>query len=62
MQHYDKNISYENIKYFYESGVYTIEDIIQYVGKIITKDQFHFITSYDFNGYCDNHKIKKIKG
>ena len=53
MQQYDKNINYEGIKYFYEVGVYTIEDVIQYVGKIITKEQFHFITSYNFDGYCD---------
>lgn len=58
MQYFDKNISYENIKYFYEMGVYTVEDVIQYVKEnIITKEQFHFITSYNYDGYRENHNI-----
>ena len=63
MQYFDKNISYENIKYFYEMGVYTVENVIQYVKEnIITKEQFHFITSYNYDGYCEIHNIKKIRG
>lgn len=58
MQYFDKNIQYNNIKYLYETGVYTVEDVIQYVEKnIISKEQFHFITSYDFQGYCKSHNI-----
>ena len=58
MQYFDKNISYENIKYFYEMGVYTVEDVIQYVKEnIISEEQFYFITSYNFQGYCKSHNI-----
>ncbi|MBP3801368.1 MAG: XkdX family protein [Clostridia bacterium] len=51
------------MKYLYETGVYTIKDVIQYVNEnIITKEQFHFITSYNYDGYCEIHNIKKIRG
>lgn len=58
MQYFDKNIQYNNIKYLYETGIYTVEDVIQYVKKnIISEEQFHFITSYSFQGYCKSHNI-----
>ena len=37
MQYFDKNIQYNNIKYLYETGVYTVENVIQYVQKGIGK-------------------------
>ena len=54
----NKNISKDNIKWLFETGVYEIEDVIKYVEfKIITKDEFHSITSYDYDGYCKTHNI-----
>ena len=48
---FDKNISYNLIEYMYHSGVYNIEDMIIYVNMgNITKEQFHFITGYDYDG------------
>lgn len=39
------------LKYFYEMGVYSVEEMIKYVDdEIITKQEFHEITGYNYIG------------
>ena len=48
-------MSYNLIKYFYEMGVYSVQEMIKYVkDKIITEEEFHIITGYNYQG------IKKL--
>ncbi len=47
----DKNMSYDMINYMFNHGQYLPEDVMWYVDNgNITKEQFHFITGYDYNG------------
>lgn len=44
-------MSYDLIKYYFEVGVYDLTDMVKCVEKnYITKEQFHSITGYDYNG------------
>lgn len=48
---FDKNMSYNLIEHMYHSGVYNIKDVIAYVETgNITKEEFHSITGYNYNG------------
>lgn len=47
--------SYNLIKYKFEMGVYSLEQMCSFVEKkIITEEDFHYITSYNYQG------IKKV--
>lgn len=57
---YDKNLSYGIIKYKYNTGVFDVEDILQYVEMgNITKDDFKDITRYNYDGYREVHRFDK---
>lgn len=57
--YYDKQLSKEMIKWLYESGVYSLDDMVEYVKLgIITKDDFHLITRYNYDGYCAVNNIE----
>lgn len=44
-------MSYDLIKYFYEMGVYSVQEMIKYVeDKTITEEEFHIITGYNYQG------------
>ena len=46
-----KNESYFLIKRKYDFGVYSLEDMCKLVeNRIINEDQFHFITTYSYQG------------
>ena len=48
--------SYNLIKYKYEIGVYSLKKMIEFVDAgVITPEQFHYITSYSYEG------IKKLR-
>ncbi len=48
---YDQFASYTTINYWFNHGVYTAEQIMWYVeNKNITKEQFHLITGYNYDG------------
>ena len=41
--------TYNMIKYFFETGVYEVKDVLDFVEKQdITEDEFHFITGYNY--------------
>ena len=45
------------IQHKFESGAYSLHQMIEFVDKKwITKDEFHWITSYDYEG------VKKSRG
>lgn len=45
------------IKFKYESGVYSLKYVFILVELgVITKDQFHYITTYDYDG------VKEMRG
>ena len=45
------NMNYDLIKYFYESGVFSVKEVANYVdiGEL-TEEEFHQITGYNFQG------------
>ena len=56
---YDKNMSYDLIKCLFEYGVYSAKEVMWYVENgNITKDEFHFITSYNYDGLKESLKQK----
>lgn len=45
------------LKYFYEMGVYSVEEMIKYVDdEIITEQEFHEITGYSYIGIKNRGK------
>lgn len=43
--------NYDMIKYFFETGIYEVEDVLKSVEeKLITADEFHLITGYNYEG------------
>lgn len=47
--------SYDLIKHKFESGVYSLQKMVEFVDKKwITEDQFHWITSYSYRGLKKN--------
>lgn len=43
--------SYNLIKHKYEAGVYSLKQMCEFVDKKwITEEEFHFITSYSYQG------------
>lgn len=43
--------SYNVIKYKFEMGLYSLKEMCDFVeNKKITKYEFHYITSYDYDG------------
>lgn len=50
--YFDKHMSYYLIKHMFEHGVYSAKDLLTYVDMgNITKDEYHFITGYNYDGY-----------
>lgn len=50
--YFDEHMSYSLIKYMFDHGVYSAKDLLIYVDiGNITKDDFHRITRYDYDGY-----------
>ena len=46
-----QSINFARIQSGYESRVYTLKDMIEFVDKtIITKEEFHWITGYSYEG------------
>ena len=44
-------MTYDLIKYYYESGVYDIKQVSEYVrNETITEEEFHSITGYSYSG------------
>lgn len=44
-------MSYNQIKYLYETGCYSAEDVAAYVQMgMLTNDEFHSITGYSYEG------------
>jgi len=45
-------MSYSLIKHMFECGVYSEKDLLTYVDiGNISKDEYHFITGYNYDGY-----------
>ena len=60
---YDKHASYTMIEYWFEHGIYTAEQIMWYVDNgNITKDDFHFITGYNYDGLKSSLEKQKNGG
>ena len=52
-----QSTNFARIQTGYESRVYTLKDLIDFVDKkIITKEEFHWITGYSYEG------LKKTRG
>ena len=52
-----QSTNFERIKSGYELRIYTLKDLVEFVDKtIITKEEFHIITSYSYEG------LKKSRG
>ena len=52
-----RSTNFARIKSGYESRVYTLRDLVEFVDKgIITEEEFHWITSYSYKG------LKKSRG
>lgn len=50
-----KSTNFERIQVGYNNGVYTLKELIEFVDKkIITKEEFHWITSYSYDGLTKN--------
>ena len=46
-----KSTNFERIRIGYETRTYILKDMIDFVErKIITKDEFHWITGYSYDG------------
>ena len=47
--------SYDFIRYKYEIGLYTLKQMVEFVDKkIITPEEFHKITSFNYKGVKEN--------
>ncbi len=58
---YKPHMTYTLLQYMYEHGIYTLEDLMQYVDNgNITKEQFHSITRMYYDGVKAN--IEKKEG
>lgn len=51
--------SYDLIKYKFEMGVYSLEQMCEFVEQnLITEKDFHYITSYNYQGIKKSASIK----
>lgn len=61
--YFDKHMSYYLIKHMFECGVYSAKDLLTYVDMgNITKDEYHFITGYNYDGYKSSLEKQKNGG
>lgn len=57
---YNPNMTLTLLEYMYSHGIYTIQDVMEYVkrGKI-TKDEFHSITRLYYDGIMNSLEKKE---
>ena len=52
-----RSTNFERIQAGYESRLYRLKELVEFVDKkIITKEEFHWITGYSYEG------LKKLRG
>lgn len=50
-------LSYTLIKFYFDNGVYDIDKVVECVkNKLITEEEFHYITGYNYYGVTKARK------